>query len=339
MKELTKDDTNILKGISLLLLLFHHLFYEANGLYNDITIGDTGIVCEVGKVFKVCVALFVFLSGYGLVKSCRNREISTLGFYKKRLARLFPTYWLIWLLFVPAGIIFFGRSLESVYANNIVPKLIADIMGLAYAFEFYGYNATWWFMSCIIVLYLLFPFIYKVLGNKIAITAIMAGSIAISYFDIHGLYPIRHYLMTFVAGMIFARYNILQRCKVDTPLKKCALIIALAACFYIRSRLFLYAMNFDTLLCLFIIAAYACFGIKWQWCRKALDFTGRHSMNIFLFHTFIYLYYLQELIYSPRNPLIIFITLLAASLAISVIIEKIKEIIRIDKFEKLISGK
>ena len=338
MKELSKDDTSILKGLSLLLLLFHHLFYEANGLYNGITIGNTDIICEAGKIGKVCVALFVFLSGYGLTRSCRNKDISPIEFYKKRFAKLFPTFWLIWLIFVPIGIFFFDRTLESVYTNNIITKSIADFMGLAYAFEFYGYNATWWFMSCIIMLYLLFPFIYRARNNHYATAAIMAVAVAISFFDIHGIYPIRHYLMTFIAGMIFAQYNILQRISIERRWEKAVLIVALIGCLYIRSRLFLYAMNFDTIICILIIAVYACFGIKNKKSRKVLDFIGQHSMNIFLFHTFIYLYYFQEPLYSLGNPLFIFTALLASSLIISVIIEKIKILCHINKFEEFLRG-
>ena len=43
-KSLTLRDTNIIKGIALILLLVHHLFYIDNGLYDDITIAGRGIV-------------------------------------------------------------------------------------------------------------------------------------------------------------------------------------------------------------------------------------------------------------------------------------------------------
>lgn len=57
-------------------------------------------------------------------------------------------------------------------------------------------------------------------------------------------------------------------------------------------------------------------------------------MNIFLFHTFIYYYWFRDFIYSSRNPIIIYILLLAICLVISFTLEYIKKIIR---FEKLVN--
>ena len=64
--ELTLNDTMLLKGIALLLLLAHHLFYQGIG-YNDVHLyGSHYLVKEIGIVSKLCVAIFVFLSGYEL---------------------------------------------------------------------------------------------------------------------------------------------------------------------------------------------------------------------------------------------------------------------------------
>ena len=64
--ELSLNDTMLLKGVALLLLLAHHLFYQGIG-YNDIHLyGSHYLVKEIGIVPKLCVAIFVFLSGYGL---------------------------------------------------------------------------------------------------------------------------------------------------------------------------------------------------------------------------------------------------------------------------------
>ena len=54
-------------------------------------------------------------------------------------------------------------------------------------------------------------------------------------------------------------------------------------------------------------------------------------MNIFLFHTFIYYYYFEQFIFYSRNPIIIYSTLLAICLIISVIIEIVKKQIGFNK--------
>lgn len=53
-------------------------------------------------------------------------------------------------------------------------------------------------------------------------------------------------------------------------------------------------------------------------------------MNIFLFHTFIFYMWFQDIIYITRNPLVIFLELLISCLLISVVLESIKKLIRFD---------
>lgn len=55
---LTLHDTSILKGIAICAMLWHHLFYEnpEYGLF----------VWHLALLGKVCVAIFLLLSGYGL---------------------------------------------------------------------------------------------------------------------------------------------------------------------------------------------------------------------------------------------------------------------------------
>lgn len=66
-KPLTLQDTDFLKGLALLLLLCHHLFYIDNGLYDSISIAGHNVIQVIGQWSKVCVAIFIFLSGYGLM--------------------------------------------------------------------------------------------------------------------------------------------------------------------------------------------------------------------------------------------------------------------------------
>ena len=65
--------TNIPKGVALLLLLWHHLFYNSPQYYNSFTslyvFHGVPIECQIARFCKVCVAIFLVLSGYGLTKS------------------------------------------------------------------------------------------------------------------------------------------------------------------------------------------------------------------------------------------------------------------------------
>ena len=157
-------DTNVLKGIAILMLLCHHSLGGWHPI-DDILIKGNGMVTTFAVFCRVCVAIFVFLSGYGLATIANKKGgVGNLWkFYRRRYVKLMMNYWLIWLIFVPIGVFIIGRSFQDVYGTNIVLKAILDFFGIFYLVtgNMQGYNATWWFCSCIIVLYALFPLLYK----------------------------------------------------------------------------------------------------------------------------------------------------------------------------------
>lgn len=59
-----------------------------------------------------------------------------------------------------------------------------------------------------------------------------------------------------------------------------------------------------------------------------LTFIGKHSMNIFLMHTFVFGIYFNNFSYALKYPPLILLQLLLICLAFSVVLEKTKEICR-----------
>ena len=158
----TKSDTNAAKGVAVFLLLIHHLFLDYPETIAKIF--NQFLPLLIGSCAKVCVAIFIILSGYGLTKST-EKPTGLKKFYLKRLVRIYIDYWFIWAVFVPVGMLFFGRTLSVAYGSNSFLKLILNFSGMHKFLGVTGYNATWWFVSLIIALYLLFPLI-KTLLNK-----------------------------------------------------------------------------------------------------------------------------------------------------------------------------
>ena len=62
---------------------------------------------------------------------------------------------------------------------------------------------------------------------------------------------------------------------------------------------------------------------------KILLFFGKHSMNLWLVHSFFTFYFLNGISFITNNPLVMFITVLGCSLLCSIIIELIKSKIHI----------
>ncbi len=72
---MSKKQSDIVKGIAILFMVFHHLFmkearYEAYHFTGLII--NQSITVFIAEHFKVCVSLFAFLSGYGMEKKTKN---------------------------------------------------------------------------------------------------------------------------------------------------------------------------------------------------------------------------------------------------------------------------
>lgn len=331
---LSKQDSLILKGIALLMLLCHHLFYPTQmELFDDysIPILNQGVVLTIGMCSKICVAIFVFLSGYGLTVSAQEKEQTNyFDYFKRRVLKLFPTYWLIWILFVPITVFATGRSLESVYGDNIVSKLILDILGLLNFTGEYGYNPTWWFMSCIIGLYLLFPFLYKLAKKS------LLALFVISYVLYLGVIPciscVTSYILPFSIAIIA---SLTREQKVQNEKKIYKSILCVIMTLLIGRLLLLRVktgntIEFDWAICTIMIMLY-CLTRFPKWLNNILMVIGKHSMNIFLFHTFLFEFWFRKTIYITSNPTIIFLELLIISLLFSVVLEKIKAVFHIPR--------
>lgn len=320
--ELTVSDTQVLKGIALVLLLIHHLFFLDRGLYHDCYIGTVPIVQTLGLVSKVCVAIFVFLSGYGLVKSCeRNLSFSIVQFYKKRLSNLYMNYWFIYLLFVPFLYFFFHTDVYPSFLYFCI-----DFLGLARCFQTPTYNATWWFYSCILPLYIIFPLLRYLLDKGLWFLLVVISEVFllkgpfVSY-----LAPIQYYLLPFVVGMVFAKLQVLSVLAKYRYLAS-SFLWGILLIFSILWRQFGFKIKdvcVDTVIVVLGVILFSMIKNRMKVDNRALMFLGKHSFNIFLFHTFL-IDYFRPYVYCSMNPFISFMILLLMSSVVSIIIESLK---------------
>lgn len=322
------------------MLLIHHLFYIQEGSYDDIYVGNYGIVHIFSLACKACVPLFIFLSGYGLAIGTKKfANVDWCAFYVKRAIKLYSNYWLMWLLFVPIGVFVFGRTFDTVYGEHILRNFTLDLFGLLNCLGTYGYNPTWWFYSCIILLYLLFPFIMTLCktNNRWIVNIIFWLSILVYFRAFNFMSPIRPYLLPFTIGILAANMQIdsilpppvfrnLRHGMINDNHEKVVIImcvLAIIMCIIVRNFT-KFALILDSLTAIFVVLLYKRLHFG-PYTHRGLRFLGRHSFNIFLFHTFIYFFYLPQFIFWSRNPFIILITLTSFCITLSVVVEYLKE--------------
>ena len=162
MEAFTKKDTSAVKGLAVLMLLCHHLGMGI--LKPPLDWQNDSFYTIVATLSKVCVAIFILLSGYGLNESHKKWNGSDFKFVSTHLLKLMKQYWFIFIIFVPLGFLC-GANPMNVYGGGFkgILYLIIDFLGLKALFNTPTMNQTWWYMETAIVLYIFFPLLKRML--------------------------------------------------------------------------------------------------------------------------------------------------------------------------------
>lgn len=338
-----KRQTNISKGVAVLLLLWHHLFFNSEEKYSQFTslfyFRDIPIECFIADFCKVCVAVFLFLSGYGMYKSfehynkkykgAKNYIIDT-KYVVKHLLRLLSDYWFIFIIFVPLGCAL-GKKFFIIYDNNPI-KYLADFFGLSYLlFEYDAtMNATWWFMSIIIAYYILFPLLYKIQKYSQELLFLLS---AVILFIVPDFRQLTIWLLPFTFGMYIAGRNGFETLSgaLNNKTKVLFAVILVVLIAYLRFAYFGNGVNCDFLFAFSIILFSYFILSKIPIINKILEIFGKYSGSIFMFHTFIYSYYFHSFIYSFKYSVFIYIVMAAVCCLVAVLLDLLKKVIKYDK--------
>lgn len=199
LHKLTQNDTAILKGIGILLIVMHNFLHWTND------IGENEMVFDNNRIFLLIesvlddpfmiingfftyfgffgIEIFIFISGYGLAKQfMRNKPASYFRYIVPRLIKIY-------------GLLLFGliSYFNIMYPIGAIP--IEDYLSLFISscllynnFTFdtiflYPMAGPFWYFSFIIQLYIIFPILYYVI-DKYKEKG-MFGMIIISYIIIY----------------------------------------------------------------------------------------------------------------------------------------------------------
>lgn len=341
---ITPGETQIVKAFAIMAMIAHHLFYEHPEF------GDA--VVSVGIAGKVCVALFVFLSGYGMATSFPKNVEGRFNIAKtflfvlcRRYEKFFLSYWFIFFISVPIGVFVFNRPLEAAYGENanLLSSFISDMLGQQ---SFNSYNITWWFNAIILALWLLFPFLYCAMKNFI-VSIFVLLFIWINPNDIlfilHTIaLGLPTWLLSFALGIFVALHidriskflnNINPNIVLGTSIP-----LALVLLFLRGVKVFPNFNQFqvDPFATALFSFAVVCICRKTKKNFSFLQFVGKHSMNMYLTHTFIVGYFFTDFIYGFKYPIIIFTVLFSISLLLSICIEFVKNKIGFYKLQNII---
>lgn len=328
--ELSKSDTTGVKGIAILFMLWHHLFLHSTE-YGSLT-------QSLAIVFKVCVALFLFVSGYGLTKqygSLVNRNIrTTIRFLLRRFINFFLPFWFCFILVVVIGNVC-GYTFHDAYpaTRNTLKCVILDFFG---QMGYDSYLKPWWFNKMIIQLYLVFPILYMILSNRF--TAI-AGLIAIVLVQLYAksipgnvFFIVEGGLPAFYVGMLTSRLRVGQVAK--ERLQKIVFGIVAAMMGLCLSLLLLkvvrdpyVAVLIRAFLALSIVVVYKSFS---RGDMRILNFVGKYSAFMYLTHVLL-IVLLPKVVYFSHVSVLVFVFFSLACLLVAMVIDWLQKISRYDK--------
>lgn len=325
--EFSKRDTKVMKGIAVILMLYHHLFAFADRIPDGssyvslLSLSGKPAAFWIGDFGKLCVMLFVFLGGYGTYLSSRSVE-SLSAFVADRVKHLYIVYWEVFFLFIPV----------CMYFN--VSRVVKDIR--VFVGNFSGmnitYNGEWWFFTPYILLMVLFPLIKKYLSYAdepvMDILTILSISLLARYitpvlmhcpggrkivesFLLKKLTSVLNLLPGFLLGCVCAKYNLLTKVKEkvkDNPVAILAAILILFSVFDMRKKTrgiydFVYAP---------IVTSASIIILRNKWFAilyNLLEKIGKESTIIWLTHSFYCYLLCPVLIYKPHFSILIVIWL------------------------------
>lgn len=351
--EFTRLHTQIAKGVAITLMMIHHLFafpvriqnvsyisvlpFKNFGLYQN-----NSIEFYLGDFAGICVAMYLFLSGYGLCLSAAKKSKFTIRDSIKKVMKFITIYWVVFIMFVPIGLIWFRGS--GGYHLNIVEFMLNFFTVSS------SYNMEWWFVRLYIELLLLFPLIKQLLKGSIVssfatslgiyILSIGMEVIVIKTPQIHFLKEVFIYndimnvffwQMVFCTGYIAAKFNLFNSINRKITSKRLD-----KKAFYITIVLVIICIRIEfSSICKIIgkgnatyidfilapIFILVCTNLIQRFKSKNVFLVlGKSSTNIWLTHTFFCFYYFQRIVFMPKFSVLILIWLAALSLAASKLI-------------------
>ncbi len=181
---------DISKGLAILTVVYFHFFrtYFEHGVLPpaDWSHAGSAVISALriawlwtsGLGFHA-VGVFIILGGWALTQATARKAerggIAWGGWYRARLLRLYPMYWVAHLVYLLSP---FVARFEQVDG-----RIVLSLLGLRFvdiSMNFFYLNAAWWYFSMLIQFYLLFPLLFAAL-RKVGPLAFLLAACALGF--------------------------------------------------------------------------------------------------------------------------------------------------------------
>lgn len=322
---LSKNETQILKGVAILLMLWLHLFMYPSFVE---TCQNFISICNVPfahLLTRACnpVPFFLILGGYGMYVVCQkvdNHRIS-------RIIKLYVHYWVVLLVFIVGSFVKYGNA----------PISLTEIV---YNFTGYGvtYNPPMWFLLPYVLLSLTSPWLFS-LTDKFKTKYVLmflccldfCTSFLISrfgesfFFNTYWAYtPLLyfHLMFAFYLGAMSAKHNVFEKIESSRwgqllPKYGWILLLLLVTLRLTHNTSVFHSFYAYCFIIVFIKMK------RNKYVDKCFVFMGKHSMNIWMIHWLLYIQFFCGFIYAFKFPIVIYLVLVVMSVVSSILLNLI----------------
>lgn len=313
---LDKGSSNTIKGFFILLIVFSHILNQFP--YDGFAARPLSLFR--GILGQLCVSMFFFISGYGIVYSVNSKG----SIYSKSL---FTNRFLRILFYTIIGLIPFFIYSACLGISHNIQDYFLSLIGLA------SFGNESWFLFAILVCYLLCSIVYLFNFKKrfVPIIIISTGILVYIFFMYFFKEPPHKWdtIICFIYGMLLCvfkdKINDLLGKKKFIPFLVMIICVAVVTLLQYFISITMIKMWFTNLFfCLFFVALTKVFTLK----SPALSYLGKASYAIFIMHRLVICCFAD--LGTINNGWLNYLVLFTASVAIGIPMYYIYKVI--DKF-------
>lgn len=355
---ITKQQSKLLQGLAILMMLYHHLFSTPEALGVEyislLRIGEINIELHMAWFFKLCVAIYAFVSGYGLCRSFALIKMDRPGLtlirclgleYRlvlKQLLGLYIQYWLVFVIFVPIGFVFFNKPFE-------LREFVLNLLGVSST-----YNGAWWYMLFYLKALITLPLVdclFTLFKDrfsrifKLLLYVLLFGGIILLYFGDKDIFSYcleffqPAFYLCLLVGYLLSRFKIYEFAYKLIPQKLLYFLGILGFILVIAARVKI-AKDASSAGLDFVFVPVFAYGFcvimeLLPKCARVFGFLGRYSTLMWLTHVFFYDHYAKNLVMASHLSTLIYLTLLTLSLLsamlLGFLLKKLYSVFKISK--------
>lgn len=184
--------TDQIKGLAILMVVFSHIGYFLTT--------DHDFLFPLSGMAGVGLNLFLLISGYGLTVSTLQKDLSVLQFYRRRLIKIVVPFWTVLALF-------FLLDLFVLHITYAPSYWVSSFLGFFHSANLYrDIDSPLWYMTLIILYYVLFPLAFSKKYPWLSAVALCAAGVGFLMWHPAIMDPVlwlyRTHIVAFPLGMI-----------------------------------------------------------------------------------------------------------------------------------------